>query len=70
MSKKPQLASLQLAIMRVLWLKEEATVGEVRDALSDEGRELAYTTVATMLVKMERKGHQTGHCWIGAASAR
>ena len=60
MSKKPQLASLQLAIMRVLWLKEEATVGEVRDALADEGRDLAYTTVATMLVKMERKG-QVAH---------
>ncbi len=57
MSKKPQLASLQLAIMRILWRKEEATVGEVRDALADEGRELAYTTVATMLAKMERKGH-------------
>ncbi len=60
MSKKPQLASLQLAIMRILWRKEEATVGEVRDALADEGRELAYTTVATMLAKMERKG-QVAH---------
>lgn len=60
MSRKHQLASLQLAIMRVLWHKEEATVGEVRDVLEAEGRELAYTTVATMLAKMERKG-QVAH---------
>src|SRR5260370_17376108 len=60
MSKKPQLASLQLAIMRILWQKESATVADVRDELACEGRELAYTTVATMLAKMERKG-QVGH---------
>lgn len=60
MSKKPQLASLQLAIMRILWKKEAATVADVRDELAGEGRELAYTTVATMLAKMERKG-QVGH---------
>jgi BlaI family penicillinase repressor len=60
MSRKPQLASLQLAIMRILWQKEEATVADVRDMLASEGRELAYTTVATMLAKMERKG-QVAH---------
>jgi len=60
MRKKPQLASLQLAIMRILWKKEAATVADVRDELAGEGRELAYTTVATMLAKMERKG-QVGH---------
>src|SRR5882757_7908105 len=30
MSRKPQLALLQLAIMRILWQREEATVGDVR----------------------------------------
>ena len=66
MSRNPQLASLQLAIMRILWQKEEATVTDVRDALAAEGRELAYTTVATMLVKMERKG-QVSHRAAGKA---
>lgn len=56
MSRKHQLASLQLAIMRVLWRLESATVADVRDALAEEGRDLAYTTIATMLGKMERKG--------------
>lgn len=55
MTRKHQLASLQLAIMQVLWEQGEATVAEVRDALAGQ-RPLAYTTVATMLSKMERNG--------------
>ena len=66
MSRKPQLASLQLAIMRILWQNEEATVADVRDRLAEAGRDLAYTTVATMLVKMERKG-QVAHRSLGKA---
>ena len=54
MSKK-QLGDLQLAIMRVLWEVPEASAAEVHRALWDE-RGLAPTTIATMLVKMERKG--------------
>jgi len=56
---KPRLADLQLAIMHVLWDKSEATVAEVRDALAAADRTLAYTTVGTMLTKMEAKGHVT-----------
>jgi len=59
MSQKHQLARLQLTIMQVLWDQEEATVAAVRDALEDD-RPLAYTTVATMLTKMERNG-QVAH---------
>jgi predicted transcriptional regulator len=66
MSRKPQLASLQLAIMRILWHREEATVADVRDLLAEGGRDLAYTTVATMLAKMERKG-QVAHRALGKA---
>jgi BlaI family transcriptional regulator, penicillinase repressor len=49
------LGDLQLAIMRVLWEREEAAVVEVHEALLDE-RGLAPTTIATMLSKMEKKG--------------
>ena len=55
MTRKHQLASLQLAIMHVLWDRGEATVADVRDALKKR-RPLAYTTVATMLTKLERNG--------------
>jgi predicted transcriptional regulator len=41
--------------MKVLWAGGEATVGEVHQALGDES-ERAYTTVATMLRKMEGRG--------------
>ena len=55
MLQKNHLATLQLAIMQVLWDRGEATVAEVREALKNE-RPLAHTTVATMLSKMEAKG--------------
>lgn len=56
---KHRLASLQLAIMQVLWEVKEATVAEIRDALAADDRPLAHTTIATMLAKMERKGQVT-----------
>lgn len=49
-----RLGDLQLRIMRVLWDASAATVSEVQQRL---GRpRLAYTTVATMLRKMEERG--------------
>ncbi|MDP9122571.1 MAG: BlaI/MecI/CopY family transcriptional regulator [Acidobacteriota bacterium] len=50
-----RLGDLQLAIMRVLWGRGEATVADVHETLEPE-RGLAPTTIATMLVKMEKKG--------------
>ena len=50
-----RLGDLQLKIMKVLWEREEATVSDVHEALIGE-RDLAYTTVATMLRKMEARG--------------
>jgi BlaI family transcriptional regulator, penicillinase repressor len=50
-----RLGDLQLGIMKILWARGEATVADVHKSLAD-GRELAYTTVATMLRKMETRG--------------
>lgn len=58
MAEKHSLAALQLAIMQVLWDRREATVADVREALATH-RDLAHTTIATMLVKLEKKGHVT-----------
>ena len=41
--------------MRVLWDRQEATVADVQRAL-DLDRPLAYTTVATIMSRMEEKG--------------
>lgn len=53
--RKHRLADLQMAIMQVLWSRGESTVAEVREGLLP-GRELAHTTVSTMLTKMHRNG--------------
>jgi len=55
MPGRHQLTELQLAIMRVLWDRSEATVQEIWEALHAE-RGLAQTTVATMLSRLERRG--------------
>jgi predicted transcriptional regulator len=50
-----RLGDLQLRIMKVLWECDGASVGEVLDALGTDV-DLAYTTIATMLRKMEARG--------------
>lgn len=47
-----RLGDLQLKILQVLWDRGEAAVSMVHDALGGS-RAFAYTTVATMLRKME-----------------
>src|SRR5687768_12841721 len=53
--KMARLGDLQLRIMKVLWDRGEASVGDVLQEVSPSG-ELAYTTIATMLRKLEAKG--------------
>ena len=45
----------ELAIMKVVWRLEKATVRDVYEALRDK-REIAYTTVMTMMRILEEKG--------------
>ena len=49
------LPPLELAAMRSLWTLEHATVAEVRQAMESE-RDLAYTTVLTLLDRLAQKG--------------
>ena len=50
-----ELSELQLAVMRVLWQRKKAAVTEVQEALKSE-RDLALTTVATVLTRLEKAG--------------
>ncbi|MEN9732015.1 MAG: hypothetical protein RLZ45_10 [Verrucomicrobiota bacterium] len=50
-----RLGDLQLRILEVLWEQPDSGVGVVHEALKPE-RNLAYTTIATMLRKMEARG--------------
>lgn len=61
MPETHQLTELQIALLRVLWERGEATVSEISDALRPE-RALALTTVATLLSRLEKRGiveHET-----------
>ena len=49
------LTDLQLAIMRILWDRAEATVLDVQTRLRPE-RDLAQTTIATLLSRLEKRG--------------
>lgn len=51
----PGLSELQLELMRVLWARGEASVGEVAEALAP-ARGLAHTTVATLLTRLAARG--------------
>ena len=50
-----RLSGLQLAVIRVLWRLKRATVADVQIELESD-RPLAYSTLATILKRMEDKG--------------
>ena len=52
----PTLTPQELAIMKVVWKLETATVREVCDHLQSR-RPVAYTTVQTMMKILEQKGY-------------
>jgi predicted transcriptional regulator len=56
--KSPTLTDGDLRLMRVLWDKGEASVGEVVTALQEKPKP-AYNTVLTLLRILERKGYVT-----------
>ena len=49
------LSDLQLAVVRVLWDKGEASAADVQRALH-RSRGLAITTVSTLLTRLEKRG--------------
>src|SRR5215213_7711490 len=55
MPERHELTELQLAILRLLWERGEATVAELWEALYDE-RRLAQTTIATLVARLQRRG--------------
>jgi BlaI family penicillinase repressor len=51
----PRLTAPQLALLKVLWERSEATVAEMQRALHAE-RPLAASTIATLLSRLEKRG--------------
>ena len=54
-----ELTERELEVMHVFWRRGESTVAEARDDLSGRGRDLAYTTVATLVRILTEKGFLT-----------
>jgi len=54
-SKLSQPSNLELQVLSVLWKTGPSTVRELVNALPD-GKQRAYTTVLTVMQKMEKKG--------------
>jgi BlaI family transcriptional regulator, penicillinase repressor len=51
-----ELTERELEVMHVFWTRGQSTAVEVRDQLADAGRDLAYTTVATLIRILTDKG--------------
>ena len=51
---QPRLSKLELAIMEALWDRGRCSIREIQDAFPENDRP-AYTTVQTMVYRMERK---------------
>lgn len=47
----------ELEILKVLWERGAGTVREINQALRGQGRRWAYTTVLTLLQRLEAKGY-------------
>jgi predicted transcriptional regulator len=56
----------ELEALKILWQQGPASVGDLGDALKQQGSELAYTTVLSLLQVMEQKG-LVGHRQSGKA---
>lgn len=50
------LTDLQISVMKALWAVGEGTVGDIHEALNSTGKELAPTTVATLLQRLAKQG--------------
>jgi predicted transcriptional regulator len=50
-----KLSKLELRIMETLWTRGEASIREMQEAFAEQGRP-GYTTVQTMVYRLEAKG--------------
>ena len=55
------LGDAELGALKILWDHGPATVREVLSHLHDTGRRVAYTTVQTLLTRLEQKGYVTSN---------
>jgi predicted transcriptional regulator len=54
--RRGSVSKAELEVLKVLWDRPSSTVREVNAALRQQGRDQAYTTVQTLLQRLEAKG--------------
>jgi predicted transcriptional regulator len=54
--RSKELTERELEVMHAFWRRGETTVAEIQQQLADGGRQLAYTTVATLVRILGDKG--------------
>jgi BlaI family transcriptional regulator, penicillinase repressor len=55
MGNQPGLSESEQEVLKVLWDRGPGNVREIKDVLADRGRRWAYTTVATLLQRLQAK---------------
>lgn len=53
----PELGDAELEVLKALWDAGPGTVRQVLESLHGRGRKVAYTTVLTVLSRLEQKGY-------------
>lgn len=56
--KVKELSELEEAVMGIIWRLEECSVREIKGEL-DHSKKLAYTTIATIVQRLQKKGMLT-----------
>lgn len=57
MDTRATVSEAELEVLKVLWEHGSGTVREMNNILQRQGRRWAYTTVQTLLQRLESKGH-------------
>ena len=55
--RESDLGAAELEVLKALWEHGPGTVREINEKLADQGRRWAYTTVITLLQRLEAKGY-------------
>ena len=59
MGSQPGLSEAEREVLKVLWDRGPASVRQIKDVLTERGRTWAYTTVATLLQRLQSKQYVT-----------
>ena len=57
--KQYDIGKAEMEVLKTLWANGPAPVREVLSQLHENGRRVAYTTVQTLLTRLEQKGYVT-----------